>query len=181
MASQLGASQNSIHLIFLILGVPAPYPKLLVAKISDGVSSWGFCSVNCVDSQLPHLLAGDSAFLGPLSHSSLILSFSFSLPKFWDCFLKKRDFRLQWTSSGPPVPLLVFFDDSSSSPQTQTQSLDFSFFLGDFIQFLDFKHLLHDHGSHYISNLWPPASYIHLPISSSILNIANLTCPKLSF
>ena len=39
MASQLGASQNSIHLIFLILGVPAPYPQLLVAKISDGVSS----------------------------------------------------------------------------------------------------------------------------------------------
>ena len=77
MASQLGASQNSIHLIFLILGVPAPYPQLLVAKISDGVSSRGFCSVHCVDSQLLQLLAGDSAFLGPLSHSSLILSFSF--------------------------------------------------------------------------------------------------------
>lgn len=38
MASQLGASQNSIYLIFLILGVP-PNPQLLVAKISDGVSS----------------------------------------------------------------------------------------------------------------------------------------------
>lgn len=136
MASQLGAFQNSIYLIFLILGVPPQPPtsgckdiwwcqlRLLQCKLcwfsASPVASWGF------------------SILGSTKSLITYLAFQLLASKMFRLFSKEEGFQapvnLIRPSNAPPHLLWWFF---LISPNSQTQSLDFSFFLGDFIQFLD--------------------------------------------